>query len=81
MADEFATIDLDELADVTGGRYSKMGKQNEIKPELIAAIQELAKAVQSVGQGKTQADQAHKGQQMQFLQKLMEMRGGGGKKP
>ena len=76
MADEFATIDLDALADVTGGRLSKMGKKNEIKPELIAAIKELAEAVKAVGQGKTQADSAQKGQQMQFMQKLMEMRGG-----
>ena len=74
MADEFATIDLGELDQVTGGRYTA-GKE-QIKPQLIQAIGELAKAVSGVGQGLVQAKQQKDGQMMQMIQQLMQARGG-----
>ena len=78
MADPFATIDLDELEAVTGGRYSKLGKKNEIKPELIQAIGELAKAVTGVGQNLAQVQTKKNSEQMQFLQELMKRKSGKG---
>ena len=74
MADEFATIDLNALDAVTGGRYTA-GKE-QIRPELIQAIGELAKAVSGVGQGLVAAKQQKDGQSMQMIQQLMQMRGG-----
>ena len=74
MADEFATIDLAALDAVTGGRY-QAGKP-EIKPELIQAIGELAKAVSGVGQGLAAAKQQSDGQMMQFVQQMMQAKGG-----
>jgi len=74
MADEFATIDLNALEDVTGGRYTKGPEQ--LRPELIQAIGELAKAVSGVGQGLIAAKQQKDGQSMQMISQLMQMRGG-----
>ena len=73
MADEFATIDLNALEDVTGGRYTKGPEQ--IRPELIQAIGELAKAVSGVGQGLAAAKQQSDGQLMQMIQQMMQARG------
>jgi len=74
MADAFATIDTDALEEVTGGRYTK-GPET-IKPELIQAIGELAKAVQAVGQGQIQASEQDKARNFQFMQQFAQMRGG-----
>ena len=73
MADEFATIDLNALEDVTGGRYTKGAEQ--IRPELIQAIGELAKAVSGVGQGLAAAKQQSDGQLMQMIPQRMQARG------
>jgi hypothetical protein len=70
MADEFATIDLDALDAVTGGRYTK--GPDQIRPELIQAIGELAKAVSGVGQGLAAAKQQSDGQMMQMIQQMMQ---------
>jgi hypothetical protein len=74
MADEFATIDLNALSDVTGGRYTK--GPDQIRPELIQAIGELAKAVSGVGQGLAAAKSQSDGQMMQMIQQMMQARGG-----
>jgi hypothetical protein len=74
MADDFATIDLAALDAVTGGRYEAGPVQ--IKPELIQAIGELAKAVSGVGQGLAAAKQQSDGQMMQFVQQMMQAKGG-----
>jgi hypothetical protein len=74
MADEFATIDLAALEDVTGGRYTKGPEM--IRPELIQAIGELAKAVSGVGQGLAAAKQQSDGQMMQMIQQMMQAKGG-----
>ena len=77
MADEFATIDTVALEEVTGGRYTK--GPDTIKPELIQAIDVLAKAVQSVGQGQIQAAEQDKARNFQLFQQMAQMRGGGGR--
>jgi hypothetical protein len=74
MADEFATIDLNALEAVTGGRYTKGPEQ--LRPELIQAIGELAKAVGGVGQGLVAVKQQKDGQMLQMVQQLMQARGG-----
>ncbi|HEY5951887.1 MAG TPA: hypothetical protein VIV40_40605 [Kofleriaceae bacterium] len=74
MADDFATIDLDALADVTGGRFTAGPPQ--LKPELIQAIGELAKAVSGVGQGLAAAKQQSDGQLMQMMQQMMQAKAG-----
>jgi hypothetical protein len=74
MADEFATIDLDTLDAVTGGRYTQ--GPDTIRPELIQAIGELAKAVSGVGQGLAAAKQQSDGQMMQMIQQMMQAKGG-----
>lgn len=74
MADEFATIDLDTLDAVTGGRYTA-GKE-QLRPELIQAIGELAKAVSGVGQGLVAAKQQKDGQQLQMISQMMQGRRG-----
>lgn len=74
MADEFTTIDLNALEAVTGGRYTKGPEQ--LRPELIQAIGELAKAVGGVGQGLVAAKQQKDGQMLQMVQQLMQARGG-----
>jgi len=68
MGDELETIDLASLEIVTGGRY-KQGPE-QIDPKLIQAIGELAKAVQSVGTAKIQADQQKQGQMMQLFEQM-----------
>jgi hypothetical protein len=73
MADEFTTIDIDALDDVTGGRYTK--GPDTIRPELIQAIGELAKAVSGVGQGLAAAKQQSSGQMMQMMQQMMQAKG------
>ena len=77
MADPFDSIDSDQLDDVTGGRFAKLGKA-EIKPELIAAVQELAKAVKSISETRASTEQAKFGQMFQFMQKMMEEKKKGG---
>jgi len=72
--DEFATIDLNALEEVTGGRYT--ASKQQIKPELIQAIGELAKAITAVGQGKQQADQQKFGQMMQMMGEMMKKKKG-----
>jgi hypothetical protein len=74
MADELETIDLNALSDVTGGRYTK--GPDQIRPELIQAIGELAKAVSGVGQGLAAAKSQSDGQMMQMIQQMMQARGG-----
>lgn len=74
MTDEFATLDLNALEAVTGGRYTKGPEQ--LRPELIQAIGELAKAVGGVGQGLVAAKQQKDGQMLQMVQQLMQARGG-----
>ncbi len=74
MADEFATIDLNVLEDVTGGRYTAGPEQ--LRPELIHAIGELAKAVSGVGQGLVAQKQQKDGQMMQLFSQMMQARGG-----
>jgi hypothetical protein len=74
MADEFKTIDLDALDDVTGGRYTRGA--DAIDPALIQGIGELAKAVSAVGQGLAATKQQSDGQMMQMLQQMMQARGG-----
>jgi hypothetical protein len=74
MSDELATIDLDVLDQVTGGRYTQ--GPDRLKPELVQMIGKLAEAVQGIGQAKVNNDQQKFAQLMQVLQKMMEMRGG-----
>jgi hypothetical protein len=72
MADDFVTIDSVALDAVTGGRYTAGPEQ--IQPELIQAIGELAKAVAGVGQGLAAARQQSDGQTMQLFQQLAQQR-------
>jgi hypothetical protein len=72
--DDFRSIDPNVLAEVTGGRYTAGPEQ--LRPELIQAIGELAKAVAGVGQGLAAAKQQSDGSLMQMMQQLMQLRGG-----
>ena len=74
MADPFESIELDELDDVTGGRYARLGAM-EVKPELIEAIKMLAQSLQAVQQGKASQEQQKWGNLMQLVQYM-----GGAKK-
>jgi len=74
MADELMTIDLSELESVTGGRYTRGPEQ--VNPQLIQGIAELAKALQGVGQNLASAKQQSSGQMMQLLQEMMQKKKG-----
>ena len=78
MADDFESIDLDQLDEVTGGRYAKLSG-TEIKPELIQAISQLAEAVKTITSSKAATEQQKFTQLFQFMQKMMEEKKGGGK--
>ena len=73
MADELLTIDPSALDAVTGGRYTQ--GPDTIKPQLVQAIGELAKAVSGVGQGLAAVKQQSEGQRLQFFQQMMQLRG------
>lgn len=74
MTDELLTLDPDVLEAVTGGRYT--AGPDTIKPQLVQAIGELAKAVSGVGQSLAAVKQQSEGQKMQLLQQVMQLRGG-----
>ena len=74
MADKLMTIDPSTLEVVTGGRYTQ--GPDTIKPQVVQAIGELAKAVAGVGQGLAAVKQQSEGQKLQFFQQMMQMRGG-----
>ena len=59
------------LEAVTGGRKTHVA---QIDPALIQGIGELAKSVQSIGQGLIATKQQSEGQRMQMLQQLMQRR-------
>jgi hypothetical protein len=79
MADEFATIDLDALDGVTGGRYTK-GDTDPLKPQMIQAINALKEAVGGGLQAIAATKQQKNGQLMQMLGELLQRKMGGGKK-
>ena len=74
MADELSTIDASALDAITGGRYTQGQGPDTIKPQLVQAIGELAKAVSGVGQGLAAVKQQSEGQRLQLFQQLMQMR-------
>jgi hypothetical protein len=70
MAEDFESIDLTALDQVSGGRYVK--GEDRLKPELVQMIGKLAEAVQGIGQAKVNNDQQKFAQLMQIMQKMME---------
>ena len=63
------TIDLVELAGVTGGRTTP---NPQTDPALIQGIQGLSQAIQAVGQGLVQEKQQESQQSLQFLGQVMQ---------
>jgi hypothetical protein len=70
--DDFETIDLAALDDVSGGRYTR--GPDAIDPALLQGIGELAKAVSVVGQSLAAAKSQSSGQMMQMIQQMMAAR-------
>jgi len=70
--DDFETIDLSTLDDVSGGRYTR--GPDAIDPALLQGIGELAKAVSVVGQSLAAAKSQSSGQMMQMIQQMMAAR-------
>jgi hypothetical protein len=67
------TINLSELASVTGGRIAA---RSTLDPVLLQGIQELSQAIMSVGQNLAAAKQGGSQQMMQMIQQMMQARGG-----
>lgn len=72
--DRFLPLELVALGFVTGGRISHGPAQ--VDPALIQGIGQLAQAVQGVGQTLAATKQQGQEQSMQFLQQMMQGRGG-----
>jgi len=70
----FVAIDGAALEAVTGGRLEH-GPQT-VYPSVLQGMQQMAQAVQSVGQNLTQAKQANAQQSMQMVQQMMQSRAG-----
>ena len=66
------TIDTRVLAAVIGGRFTP---RTTLDPVLLQGIQELAKAISSVGQNMAAAKQSSSSQMMQMMQQMMQSRG------
>jgi hypothetical protein len=72
VRDAFETIDPRVLDSVGGGRITP---RTQLDPVILQSVQELAKAIQSVGQNMASAKQGSSQMMMQMMQSLM----GGGK--
>jgi len=68
----FDTIDRNVLDNVSGGRITP---RTQLDPVILQSVQELSKAIQSVGANISQAKQGSSQMMMQMMQSLM----GGGK--
>jgi len=66
------TIDSRVLTAVIGGRFSP---RTTLDPVLLQGMQELSKAIASVGQNMAAAKQASSSQMMQMMQQMMQSRG------
>lgn len=66
------TIDSRVLTAVIGGRFSP---RTTLDPVLLQGIQELSKAIASVGQNMAAAKQSSSSQMMQMMQQMMQSRG------
>jgi len=73
MSSPFVTLSPCVLTAVTGGRKTHVP---QIDPALVQGIGELAKSVQSVGQGLIATKQQSEGQKMQMMQQLMQAKMG-----
>lgn len=69
----FETIQLDTLANVSGGR---IGARTTLDPVLLQGIQQLSQAIVSVGQNMAASKQGASQQMMQMIQQMMQARGG-----
>jgi len=69
----FQTIDARVLSAVIGGRFSP---RTTLDPVLLQGMQELAKAIASVGQNMAAAKQSSSSQMMQMMQQMMQSRRG-----
>jgi hypothetical protein len=67
------TIDPRVLSAVIGGRFSP---RTTLDPVLLQGMQELAKAIASVGQNMAAAKQSSSSQMMQMMQQMMQSRRG-----
>ena len=67
------TIDPRVLTAVVGGRFSP---RTTLDPVLLQGMQELSKAIASVGQNLAAAKQSGTSQMMQMMQQMMESRRG-----
>ncbi|MBC7974646.1 MAG: hypothetical protein H7138_06630 [Myxococcales bacterium] len=69
----FETLQLDTLANVSGGR---IGARTTLDPVLLQGIQQLSQAIVSVGQNMAASKQGASQQMMQMIQQMMQARGG-----
>ena len=67
------TIDPRVLTAVIGGRFTP---RTTLDPVLLQGIQELSKAIASVGQNMAAAKQSSSSQMMQMMQQMMQSRHG-----
>ncbi len=67
------TIDPRVLRAVLGGRFTP---RTTLDPVLMQGIQELSKAIASVGQNMAAAKQSSSSQMMQMMQQMMQSRHG-----
>jgi hypothetical protein len=67
------TIDPRVLTAVVGGRFSP---RTTLDPVLLQGMQELSKAIASVGQNLASAKQSGTSQMMQMMQQMMESKRG-----
>ena len=76
--DDFDSVEHAVLGLVTGGRISQGPQQMD--PQLLQAMQQIAQSVQQLGAGMAQAKSSDSQGMMQMMQQMMQARAGGGAK-
>ena len=76
--DDFDSVEHAVLELVTGGRISQGPQQMD--PQLLQAMQQIAQSVQQLGAGMAQAKSLDSQGMMQMMQQMMQARAGGGAK-